>query len=283
MIYAEGPLVDETLAIAKTSRPPTVFHPHGLEMFQDQGRLLSNLRSRPMRGVVREHVRLSSRVISQGGKLTAILEGACGADESRIRLLPNALHRDLLAAEARSFSGAPRFLFVGRSEPRKGLGFLLEAMATVPGAALEVVGPHHPSQGAAGGDGVTWHGPIRDRTKLLKVFGRCHFLVLPSLAEGLPTVLLEAMARGLPVIASDVGAVAQLVDPGVNGWMTAPGSSTELGGYMREAAAVSPERYNTMSHSALATIRGGFLEDQVGDALLALLEEVVREDTTSKA
>jgi glycosyltransferase involved in cell wall biosynthesis len=59
---------------------------------------------------------------------------------------------------------------------------------------------------------VVYHGVVRDRQALKEKIDACDVLLLPSLSEGMPTVILEAMARGLDVIASDVGAVRELVE-----------------------------------------------------------------------
>lgn len=65
-------------------------------------------------------------------------------------------------------------------------------------------------------------------------------LVLPSFAEGLPVALMEAMARGRPVVATAVGGVAELVAPGKNGWLVAPGSVERLGDALEELWATPP-------------------------------------------
>ncbi len=273
VVYAEGPLVHHSLMSAAESCPPVVFHPHGLEMFQDLGHWLQNLRSRPLRGIVRTHAQRSAIVISQGGKLTTILSRDCGTDLRNIRVLPNALNESELCERPRVLEGVARFLFVGRQEPRKGLPVLLRAMDQLPKAQLEIVGPPQPFTGSDKLATVVWHGAVRDRAALDRIFSRCHFLVLPSFAEGLPTVLLEAMARGLPVIASDVGAVSEIVRQPENGWLLEPGSASELAAVMQRAGELGAERYHAMSVAALATIRGRFLHEQVGDALLGVLGE----------
>ena len=57
---------------------------------------------------------------------------------------------------------------------------------------------------------VIHHGVIRDRQKLMATLDECDVLLLPSLSEGMPIVVLEAKARGLRVIATDVGAMSEL-------------------------------------------------------------------------
>jgi len=57
---------------------------------------------------------------------------------------------------------------------------------------------------------LTYHGVIRDKQQMMDVMDSCHVLLLPSLSEGMPTVVLEAKARGLAIIATDVGAVSEL-------------------------------------------------------------------------
>ncbi len=66
-----------------------------------------------------------------------------------------------------------------------------------------------------------------DDAGLFKAYHHCHALVLPTRFEGMPTVVLEAMAHARPVIVSDVGATAELVDAS-NGHLLPPGDAAAL-------------------------------------------------------
>ena len=72
---------------------------------------------------------------------------------------------------------------------------------------------------------VIHHGVIRDKNDLMSTLDECDVLLLPSLSEGMPTVILEAAARGLPAIASDVGAVSEVIS---QKGLTEPGNSEML-------------------------------------------------------
>jgi glycosyltransferase involved in cell wall biosynthesis len=58
---------------------------------------------------------------------------------------------------------------------------------------------------------VVYHGVVRDPKLLKKKLDACDVMLLPSLSEGMPTVVLEALARGLKVIATDVGAIGEVI------------------------------------------------------------------------
>jgi glycosyltransferase involved in cell wall biosynthesis len=66
--------------------------------------------------------------------------------------------------------------------------------------------------------------------------------IMPSLSEAWGLAALRAMAYGLPVIASDTGGLAEMIDPGRSGWLVAPGSAEALAAAILEAAADAPRR-----------------------------------------
>lgn len=70
--------------------------------------------------------------------------------------------------------------------------------------------------------------------------------VLPSFAEGLPVVLMEALALGRPVISTYVAGIPELVEAGVSGWLVPPGSVNQLVAAMRAALQTPPERLAAM-------------------------------------
>src|SRR5205814_5050287 len=69
------------------------------------------------------------------------------------------------------------------------------------------------------------------------ILARAHAACLPSLAEGLPNAVMEAMAAGLPVVATSVGGAPELVIPGETGLLAPPGAAAELAEALLEVLA----------------------------------------------
>ena len=119
-------------------------------------------------------------------------------------------------------------LFVGPLVIESGIATLAEALDLFPGARIDVigVGPERPR--------VEGHPRVRclggrTQTDLQARMRRAAYLVMPSLSyEATPRALVEAFAAGLPVIASRLGALAELVEPGRNGLLFEPGSARDL-------------------------------------------------------
>ncbi len=131
-----------------------------------------------------------------------------------------------------------RVIFVGRLDPVKGAPLLVEAMAQViarhPDARLTLVGdgPARPlaearakALGIAGS--VTFAG-FQSQGAVAALLEEADMLVLPSFAEGVPVVLMEALASRIPVIASRVAGVQELVEDGVSGFAVPPGDVATL-------------------------------------------------------
>lgn len=127
-------------------------------------------------------------------------------------------------------------IFVGRLAPVKGLRILLEALAealrTSPDMSLTIVGdgPDRAALEALAaplGDAVTFTGAL-SQAEVATRLARHDALVLPSFAEGVPVVLMEAMASGKPVLATRVAGVAELVTDGESGYLVSPGDTAGL-------------------------------------------------------
>lgn len=114
-------------------------------------------------------------------------------------------------------------LSVTRLEPAKGVDVLLEAAAGLEGVRVVVAGDG-PQRSALDADGARLLGHRSDVGDLLAA---SDVFCLPSLHEALPVSVLEAMAAGLPVVASKVGALPDLLGGGA-GFLVAPGDSAEL-------------------------------------------------------
>lgn len=131
-------------------------------------------------------------------------------------------------------SAGPTILFVGRHEPRKGLAVLVEAMAHLgPDVRLWVAGEGLETarlQAATAGDGrIEWLGMI-DETEKLRRMRAAEVLCAPSLSgESFGVVLLEAMAAGCLVVASDLAGYRNVARSGTEAFLVAPGDPVALG------------------------------------------------------
>lgn len=141
--------------------------------------------------------------------------------------------------------GAPRpmILTVARLDRQKGLGYLVEAAALVPDALFVVAGDGR-ERGAL--EAQTRTLGLEDRLRLLghrddvaDLLAACDLFVLPSLFEGLPISVLEAMAAGKPVVATRIGGTTEAVEDGVTGLLVPPRDPGALAGAIRTVLADS--------------------------------------------
>ena len=135
-------------------------------------------------------------------------------------------------------ANTPTMICVGRLSPEKGQPGLLRAFAALrakhPELRLRLVGdgPDRASLEALAkelglADAVSFAGRLPEEETLAEI-ARADLLVLPSFMEGLPIVLMEAMAVGVPVIASRVAGIPELVEDGKTGLLFTPSDWDEL-------------------------------------------------------
>lgn len=124
-------------------------------------------------------------------------------------------------------------LFVGRDEPRKGLAVLLEAMELLPNARLVVAGPVSDHTRNAAGSSTTFLGPVaHERVPELMAAATC--AVFPAIGgEALGLVLVEAMAAGVPVVASDIDGYRIATEQGRAALLSPPGDPFALSERLR--------------------------------------------------
>jgi glycosyltransferase involved in cell wall biosynthesis len=131
-----------------------------------------------------------------------------------------------------------RMAFVGRLDPVKGALLLIEAMADVlkahPDATLVLAGdgparaPAEARAAALGIAGAVRFAGFMTQGQVADLLANSDMLVLPSFAEGLPVVYMEALASRIPVVASRVAGVQELVEDGVTGYTVPPGDVATL-------------------------------------------------------
>jgi glycosyltransferase involved in cell wall biosynthesis len=153
----------------------------------------------------------------------------------------SAAERTARRASARTAIGVPPdgplLIAVGNLYPVKGHATLVRALAQLPGARAAIAGRGEEEsslRNLAGELGLS------DRFHLLglrddvdTVFAAGDVFVQPSLSEGLPLAVLEAMAAGLPVVATRVGGIAEAVEDGCTGHLVPPADPERLAGALR--------------------------------------------------
>jgi glycosyltransferase involved in cell wall biosynthesis len=176
----------------------------------------------------------------------------------------------------------------GRLSPEKGFDVFIQAAELVHrsepavGFALFGAGPCKDGLGEQVKKcgltrSFTFHGYRADLDRFIPAFD---LLVLPSFTEGLPNVVLEAFAAGVPVVATAVGGTSEIVSDGANGYLVPPHDARALADRILQALA-SPERLKQMSAQGRATVatRFGFAQQatQYGD----LFKRLTQAGTTS--
>lgn len=235
---------------------------HGYEMFQRSPDFKTKLQHLLLlRAPVRQISRMADVVFSYGGKITDIIK-QIGVAPERIVEMPSGVETEWLVSEIRPAHKPMRFLFLGRYERRKGveeLNTVLGKLVKEEGLKWEMhfIGPI-PKEKQVPYTNCKYHGEIRDRDQLLTHLRSMDVLVCPSWSEGMPNVILEAMANGLAVISTDTGATRLLVDA-KNGHLLPEVSIPGLETVMRDFLNKPAEEIEAMKQTSVSRIKTNFL------------------------
>jgi glycosyltransferase involved in cell wall biosynthesis len=183
-------------------------------------------------------IRRSSVVAPVSAELKEIMR-ALGTPEHKLDLPRFGVDTDMFrpAETARKDEQTVRLLYVGALVPKKGLQTLLEALTdpAFRSVQLLVVGAGYYAaelktmcNDAGLGERTRWTGSLPP-AEVAETMRSSDLLCLPSFTEGSPNVIKEAMASGLPVLATRVGGIPELVDHGKTGLLFEPGDVADLG------------------------------------------------------
>lgn len=182
-----------------------------------------------------------------------------------------------------------RWLFVGRLVRRKGVDVLLHALSSPAGGVDELLvvgdGPERERLEALAGEleldeRVEFRGFVPD-AELAEALRSCDGLVLPAVVdekgdtEGLGVVLIEALAAGVPVIASEVGGIPDIVEDGATGLLTPPGDAAALAGAMARYRE-DPALARRLADRGRRTVAERFSWDRITEDLIAVYRQVAR-------
>jgi colanic acid/amylovoran biosynthesis glycosyltransferase len=219
--------------VAAVLRPltgiPYVVTAHGADAYTLRGRLSGRVKQLVLRRAA-ANVPVSAAIGAQLAVLGPVTSPVpMGVDVARIRSE---------VGQRRPEPG--RVLFVGRLVEKKGVDLMLEAAARLPDATAVIVGDG-PLRGKLGdlasqlglSDRTEFLGQL-PRLEVMSQMARAAILVVPSQVgaggdqDGVPVVLGEAMAAGVPIVASDIGGLGEHVEDGVNGLVVSSGDSQAL-------------------------------------------------------
>lgn len=205
----------------------------------------------------------------------------------RIHVVPCGIERTHFLEPAPLPVGTTRLVAIGRFVEQKGQLLLIEAFARAvvadPSVHLTLVGDGElrPAIEAAirerGLDANVTIAGWLDEAGVLAELVAAHALVMPSFAEGLPMVVMEAMAAGRPVVATLIAGMPELVLPGETGWLVPAGDVEALADALGAVAATPRERLAAMG----AAGRARALQRHDVDAAAATLAGHFRDRTPS--
>lgn len=194
-----------------------------------------------------------------------------GLPATRISIKPNFVDFDApIGGDRRGF------LFVGRLSAEKGVDVLVNAQRKTPASMLRVAGtgPEHALLDQLAGLTVLGALPME---QVRQEMSSAAALVLPSIwYENFPRTLVEAFGCGLPVIASRIGALAELVKDGQTGLLFEPGDADDLARKMRWALD-NRQAMATMGGNARKQYEAEFTADRNYEQLMAIYDSAIAE------
>lgn len=229
---------------------------------------------------VKTRYRLAERAMSwHAKKVVAVSKSTANDLINKIGMLPSKIQVIPNGVDVSRFQNTPQDFriirpvrdrekiigVVGRLVEGKGIQYLLHAMKILldgnMNVRLVIVGEGEYKSEL---DQLACHYEISERIEFAgsradveKLYAIFDVFVLPSLSEGLPVVLLEAMASGCPVIASDVGGVGELIKDGVSGMLVPPMNASELAAILQRV--LSDDGYRAaLARRGLAVVQETF-------------------------
>jgi glycosyltransferase involved in cell wall biosynthesis len=225
------------------------------------------------------------RYIAVSHDMARMLRKACLFGASKVRVVHNGISTTPFERRGRPDArenllgrgDRPVVLTLARLAPQKGIRYLVEAAARVPEALFAVAGDG-PERGAlqeqAAAAGLEERMLfLGHRTDVPDLLAACDVFVLPSLYEGLPVSVLEAMASGRPVVATRIGGTDEAVEDEVTGLLVPPADAGALAAAIRRLLA---DRLlaRRLSESARDRVHGEFSSRVVADRTMDVYEEL---------
>jgi|JI10StandDraft_1071094.scaffolds.fasta_scaffold22150_2 glycosyltransferase involved in cell wall biosynthesis len=252
-----------------------IINPHGLEPYQSLT-FKERLKTLPMRMMERYQFKHASKIVSLGGLLTEILRNEMDNPGKKIVVLPNAVNPGPMPK--REFDKEQlQLLFVGRFAFNKGINVLMEAVKQLNNEGykdrlifnLVGKGPLFEQYTKEYNfENVNFLG-FADDDKLMQLYQENDLFVFPTRFEGMPTVVLEAMAAAMPIVVSETGATGELVNA-ENGYLIEKDNVRALKWAIQRFYQLEPEQRRQLAESSYAKVKEKFTWPRVAQLHLEL-------------
>jgi glycosyltransferase involved in cell wall biosynthesis len=234
-----------------TAGPPYVMSMHGLEERRNYAMAREAKKGRAhyfrLKNRIWQHfyhmrtyrwsIETADQCIVTNREALLFLQLQYGLPPDRVWFIPNGVGQDFFHRRTWSDTSEPKLLFVGTWIDHKGIYALAEAferlLGLAPGVQLTIAGCTETEErvrhyfSAVAQSFVTVR-PFISREEMPELYAHHDIFVLPSLVEGMPLVLLEAMASGLAVVTTESSGMTDLVEDGHDGLLTIPGDADSL-------------------------------------------------------
>jgi glycosyltransferase involved in cell wall biosynthesis len=188
----------------------------------------------------------TDKIICPSTNLAGLIRSYCFVDARKILVIPNGIDLESFSETRREDASAclkeygleenNYILFVGRLSVLKGAQYAIAAFKSIgiehPNLKMAIVGKgdfeNHLRDLAQGTKNIVFTGYVSSLKIRKMLYENSLFVVVPSVYEAMPMVVLEAMACGKAVVASDVGGIPTLVKHGKNGFLVRPGDPNDL-------------------------------------------------------
>ncbi len=236
--------------------------------------------------------RIERRLFSQANRLVAVAQSVAGelkeygVNPDQVAVLGNAIDSQIFfPSKHRKISANPYFLTVGRIGPRKGLDDLISCAKIVveshPNVRFLIAGSGPLEKGLKRRivrenleDHIILLGHISDRQKLMELYQGATAYVHAAHYEGLPTVILESMACGSPVIATAVSGTLDVINDGQNGLLVPPRSPRKMAATILSLLD-NPILGEKLAQAAIQTVQSRFTWKVVGRSYINEYEKLM--------
>lgn len=259
--------------------PPIGIKFHGLNMFQRLPNFKSRIEAWMLRPPVIYNIKHADYVFSYGGKITEITK-SIGVNENKIIEIPTGIDVEWLNEPKPSINKVNKFIFIGRYERLKGVEELHDALKLlINKSAFEFhfIGPM-PERIKIKHPAVIYHGTITDQEKIKLLLDAADCLVCPSYSEGMPNVIIEAMSRGKAIIATDVGAVNNLVSE-KNGFLIEACSVAAIEKAIADFVSLSNAKIDAMKIYSYEFTKQNLIWDEIGVRLMNEIKKRINSDS----